>query len=419
VDDTQGVHDHVFQTNQSDLDFLYQIARLANREFRVDGGTLRFKAPVESSDGPDEGDPESTTPTQLVCGSSLVAFRARMSAVGQVARVQVRGWDPQARQGIVGEADAVATNARLATDVASLAGSVGGQTMVVVNHGVTDQEAANRLAQARAEQIGSAAYEASGIAIGDPALRAGVAVSVTGAEPSLAGQWVISGTRHEFERGTYRTHLEFNGRQDRSLFGLVNQGSAGGAGGSAERYPGVVVAIVDDNADPQEQGRVRLSYPWMGDQAVSFWARVAAPGAGNQTGVTWIPQVGDEVLVAFEHGDPNHPVVLGGLWNGSDLVPFDYSSDLDAGKVTYCGFTSRTGHKISFYESSSESLIHLLTANGKVSVVLDDKNEQVKVETTGKLLIDAQQDVEIKAGGSMSLEANGQMTIKGATVALN
>jgi phage protein D/phage baseplate assembly protein gpV len=419
VDATEGVHDHVFQVNQSDLDFLYGLARLANRDFRVDGDALLFKKPIASSDAPDEGDPESTQPTQLVCGDNLVEFRARMSAVGQVAKVQVRGWDPKKKEEVLGEVDVVATNAEVAMTAAQLAEKVGGQTLVVVNHGVEDQESATRLATARAEQVGSAAFEATAIAIGDPSLKAGTAVSVAGADPSLCGKWVISGSRHEFVRGTYRTALEFAGRQDRSILGLVSLGGTGGGRAGADRVPGVVTAIVDDNADPDKLGRVRLKYPWMGDQAVSFWARLAAPGAGLTSGVTWVPQVGDEVLVAFEHGDPNRPFVLAGLWNGTDTIPFDYDGDLDNGSVTYCGFTSRTGHKLSFFESSSESKIHLLTANGKVSIVLDDKNEEVKVETTGKLVIDAKQDVEIKAGGSMKLEASGQMTIKGATVALN
>ena len=131
------------------------------------------------------------------------------------------------------------------------------------------------------------------------------------------------------------------------------------------------------------------------------------------------PQVNDEVLVAFEHGDVRSPVVIGGLWNGKDTIPFDYDEDLDAGSVTYCGFTSRTGHKISFWESSSDSSIQLLTKGGAVNIVLDEQNSQLKIETTGKVVLDAQGDVEIKAGGSMKLEATGQMTIKGATVALN
>ena len=135
-------------------------------------------------------------------------------------------------------------------------------------------------------------------------------------DPALSGKWVISGSRHEFNNGTYHTALEFSGRQDRSILGLVSQGFS-----AKERYYGVVIGIVSDNADPDEQGRVKVKFPWLADDAVSFWARLSAPGAGKTAGVTWVPSVNDEVLCAFEHGDMDHPVVLGGLWNGKDVDP--------------------------------------------------------------------------------------------------
>jgi len=415
VDTSDGTPDFVFQVNQSDLDFLYMLARQIGFDCRVDDETLLFKKPPESTGAPAEGDLESSDPVQLVWGGNLLEFRARMSAVAQVAKVEVRGWDPAAKEAVIGTSDASATNAELSATPADLAGKVGGQTLVVVNHGVETQQAADQLAAARAEQVGSAAFEATAVAVGSAALRAGVAVSVAGVDPALSGKWLISGSRHEFGNGAYRTALEFTGRQDRSILGLVSQGSTA----APVRLPGVVIALVDDNADPEKMGRVRLRYPWMGEDAVSYWARVAMPGAGKDYGIAWLPQVGDEVLVAFEHGDPSRPYVVGGLWNGSDTIPFDYGSDLDAGKVTYCGFVSRTGHRISFLESSSESKIHLLSKGGEVSIVLDDMNKELKVETTGKIVFDAQGDVEIKAGGSLKLEATGQVTVKGATVALN
>jgi uncharacterized protein involved in type VI secretion and phage assembly len=374
----------------------------------VEDQTLLFKKPVESSSGPSEAtDPEQLQPLQLHWGENLQEFRARMTAVAQVAKVEVRGWDPVAKQEIIGQADPTATNAELTTTPAQLAEKVGGQTLVVVNHGVTAQDTADQLAASRAEQIGSAAFEATAVAIGDPALKAGVAVNVSGVDPSLCGKWTISGSRHEFGNGAYRTALEFTGRQDRSILGLITQGAAGGR----DRMPGVVTAVVDDNSDPDGQGRVRLRYPWMGDQAVSYWARLAAPGAGKDYGVVWMPQVGDEVLVSFEHGDPSRPFVLAGLWNGQDTIPFDTGSDLDNGKVTYCGFTSRTGHKISFFESSGESKIHLMTAGGEISVVMDGQGK--------KLEIDSQGDIKIHASGNLDLVADGNTTIKGAQVAIN
>jgi phage protein D len=423
VDETEGTFDHVFQTNQSHLEFLTELARKVGFTFRVDGETLLFKKPVESSSGPAEGDASSEEPTQLVWGRNLLDFRGRMSAVAQVGKVEVRGWDPVEKAEVVGTADATATNAELSTTAADLAGKVGGETLVVVDHVVSSQQAADQLARSRAEQVGSAAFEATAVAVGSPDLKAGTAVSIANVDPSLAGKWVISASRHEFGNGIYRTALEFSGRQDRSIHGLLTHGSGSGV---MPRVPGVVTALVTDNKDPQKMGRVKLKYPWLSADAESDWARISAPGAGKGSGVVWVPQSGDEVLVAFEQGDLGRPIVLGGMWNGKDTIPFEYDDDLDAGSVTYCGFTSRTGHKISFFESAHESKIHLLTQGGSISIVLDEQNKEIKIETSGKVTIDAQQDIEIKTQGNFKVEAtgveikaSGQAAIKGATVALN
>jgi len=420
-DTSDGTYEHVFQVNMSDLDFLYGLAREIGFDCRVDDETLLFKKPAESSGAPGEGDLDSSDPVQLVWGSNLLEFRARMSAVAQVAKVEVRGWDPAAKEAVIGTADAVATNAELTTSAADLADKVGGQTLVVVNHGVSSQQAADQLAQARAEQIGSAGFEATAVAVGSPALKAGVAVSVSGIDPALAGKWVISGSRHEFGAGAYRTSLEFTGRQDRSILGLVSQGSAG----TADRLPGVVTALVDDNADPQDLGRVRLRFPWMGEDAVSFWARVAMPGAGKDCGVVWMPQVGDEVLVAFEHGDPSFPFVIGGLWNGTDTPPLG-DSLFDAGKVVRSGFVSRGGHKLVFFDDPGESGIALISSDNKFRISLNETKGEIHVYFDGKLLLEGTGDVEVKTQGKfkvdasgVEIKASGQTAIKGATVALN
>ncbi len=415
VDTSEGTHDHIFQANQSDLDFLYALARQIGYDCRVDGETLLFKKPVESSSGPAEGEALGANPTALVWGDDLLDFRARMSAVAQVSKVEVRGWDPVAKKEIVGTAQANATNADLPTKPAALADKVGGQTQVVVDRGVNTQQAADQLAAARAAQIGSAAYEATAVTTGSPDLKAGVAVSVAGVDPALAGKWVISGSRHEFGDGFYRTSLEFAGRQDRSMLGLLGSGAAG----RDDRVYGLVIGIVTDNADPDERGRVKVKFPWLSDDVETWWARVAAPGAGADTGVMWLPQVNDEVLVGFEHGDVRYPYVLGGLWNGVDKPPFDYGGGLDAGTVTYCGFKSRTGHQINFFESGDDSSIQLLTKGGAIEITLDELNSELKIAVKGKVVFQADGDVEIKAGGSMKLEATGQMTVKGATVAIN
>jgi phage protein D len=410
ADATSGTLDHVLQANQSDLDFLYAIAARAGYDLRMSGDTLLFKKPIASTTAPDSGDVEAEDPVQLVFGANLLEFRGRMSAVAQVSEVQVKGWDPKTKKGVTGKATPSATHAPQATTPASLAKKVGGGQMVVVNHEATDQATADRLAQARAEQVGSAAFEATAVTLGDPALKAGTAVSVMGVDPALCGQWVISGSRHEFNLVTgYRTTLDFSGRQDRSIMGLITQGA--GAAGSNDRMPGAVIATVDDIDDPDALGRVRVQYPWMGADAVSFWARLAAQGAGADSGVAWLPQAGDEVLVLFEQGDPGRPIVVAGLWNGSDTFPQDKIDGIDGGKVKGCGFISRSGHRIVFFEKDYANKIEIATSDDKLKIVMDGASGAIEIEADG--------DIKIKAGGAMNLEAGGNMTIKGSTVALN
>ena len=87
---------------------------------------------------------------------------------------------------------------------------------------------------------------------------------------------------------------------------------------------GVAPATVTDISDPDGQGRVQVTLPWCPDSGggrYEAWARIATLFAGSDRGSWFIPDVGDEVLVAFEHGDPARPYVLGGLWNGSDSPP--------------------------------------------------------------------------------------------------
>src|SRR5689334_12460780 len=89
----------------------------------------------------------------------------------------------------------------------------------------------------------------------------------------------------------------------------------------SDRVYGVVVAIVTNRKDPEEMGRVKLRYPWLGENAEGYWARIATPMAGNERGIYFLPEVEDEVLVAFEHGDLRFPYVIGSLWNGRDKPP--------------------------------------------------------------------------------------------------
>src|SRR5262245_59351855 len=130
-----------------------------------------------------------------------------------------------------------------------------------------------------------------------------------------------------------------------------------------------------------------------------------------------LPQIDDEVLVAFEFGDVRRPYVLGGLWNGVDKPPLG-DKLFDSGTVKRRGIVSRKGHKLIFFDADDNSGIALISANNKFKVSLNEKTDELHIVSKGKLVIEAK-ELEIKVDAGASLEAGGQIKIKGATVALN
>ena len=79
--------------------------------------------------------------------------------------------------------------------------------------------------------------------------------------------------------------------------------------------------MVTDNQDPDKLARVRVRLPWHAGSDTSFWARCAMPMAGGGTGTYFLPELGDEVVVGAEAGDPSHLYVLGVVWNGAQAPP--------------------------------------------------------------------------------------------------
>jgi uncharacterized protein involved in type VI secretion and phage assembly len=261
-------------------------------------------------------------------------------------------------------------------------------------------------AAAVAEQIGSVFAEAAGIARGNPKIKAGAAVNVSLVANPFAGRYTLTHTRHVYETQTgYRTHFEVSGRQERSLLGLTSGGGGGsGDGVATPGLGGVQVGIVTDNADPQNLGRVRVRLPYAGVDFVSDWARVAAPGNGASRGFVWIPEVQDEVLVAFHHGSVREPYVLGGLWNGVDAPP---TIEVDGGKLNGRKMVSRDGNEIFFWDKPQNSNLGMATAGQEVISLLNRLEKEFSVTSDGKIILTAQGDIEINATGKVTISGTG------------
>ena len=415
IDDSGEVHPWIAQLNQSDWEFLGGRAREIGFELTVIDGKLNFRKPTPASDGPSDGDYGSTNPYQLVFGEDLLQFRPRLTASEQVGSVKVYGWNRATKEELVGSAKAATTSAELPSTPADLAADFDSATYYGSGHPYDTQAGVDARALVLADRIGSAFSEADGVARGEPMLRAGAAVNVAKVSTPFAGHYTLSRTRHVFDQDGYGTEFHISGRSDRSLLGLTRGAFESPESEHVARIPGLVPAIVTDNNDPDAQGRVRIRFPWLGPKAdtpaVSTWAPVVQFGAGNGRGAMFIPEVDDEVLVGFDHGNVDHPYVLGGLYNGIDKAPLqDDLFDTSAGKVNHRGFVSRLGHQIVFLDSDAKSGITLSTAKGKISLELNEADGQVHISCQGDVVIDATGDLKLTAQGSLQL--NGQAGVK-------
>ena len=163
------------------------------------------------------------------------------------------------------------------------------------------------------------------------------------------------------------------------------------------RYYGVVEALVAKvTDDPEHECRVTLRFPFFdGATAESDWCRVVQPYAGNGYGAVFVPEVGDEVLVAFVQGDMRFPIVLGGLYNGVDKPPTDRTASRDQKLVR-----TKHGHQVLLDDSQGQEAIRITTAGGH-ELILDDASGTVAV--TGN-------------GVKITLEDSGTVTVQGSTV---
>ena len=164
--------------------------------------------------------------------------------------------------------------------------------------------------------------------------------------------------------------------------------------------PGVVIGTVNAVDDPNGEGRIRVDFPWMGGSNKSYWAPVVTLMAGNGRGSWFMPEVGDLAIVAFDHGQIDHPFVLGFLWNGQDKPP-----ETDVHKRL---FKSVKGHSILFDDDDGDEKIEITTAGG-LKITMDDTSNTITIHASTTVNVEAEKvnvkGTKINLGDSATQQA--------------
>ncbi|MBR8840244.1 MAG: VgrG-related protein [Stigonema ocellatum SAG 48.90 = DSM 106950] len=418
IDPSGEPHEYVFQENQTNMEFLRQRAGRIGFELFVQGDKINFCKPESQ---------ESLTLTWL---RDISSFSTRITSAEQVNEVEVRYWDYTKKK----LRTAKAKKEKVITDTGNGAGSSNSTKfnntpspiMTVVDKPTFSDKQAEIMAQALCNELGGEFVYADAKAQGNPKIRPGRVVTLEKMGDRFSGKYYITETRHHFSQRTYTTDFSVRGLRGGDLFTTISP--------QVHLQPGqtFLVGIVTDNKDPKGLGRVKVQFPTLTEEHTSNWARVVAPGVGKNRGFDCLPEVRDEVLVGFEHGDIHRPYVIGGVWNGEDAPPESVNDTIDqegdVKKVRLRTFKTRTGHTLQFVEkdkggsktgirvetvyghkiylNDSEKSIEIRTKDGH-SIKMDDNSKSISIDSKGSISINANTTIDIKAKATITI--NGQL----------
>jgi uncharacterized protein involved in type VI secretion and phage assembly len=429
IDESKIPHDYVFQENQTNMEFLRQRAGRIGFELFVQDGKLFFRNPKA-----DAGE----LPLKWLV--DLHSFKIRMTSLEQVKEVEVRAWDYSQKKAIVataqtGNAITENQNGKGRDTPTKFNGLPAKHKMLVVDQPLFIPKEADVIAQALCDELEGQFIYADAKAEGNPKIRPGRVVKLRDMGP-YDGKYYITETRHSFIERVYKTEFSVRGLRSGDMLAVLAP--------TSRPQPGhtLLVGVVTDNEDPQDLGRVKVKFPTLTDDHASNWARVVSIGAGDRRGFDCLPEINDEVLVGFEHGDIHRPYVIGGVWNGKDAPPNKVSNNVQNGKVRLRTFRTRTGHQIQLVEedkSGQKAGVYIETKGGhQIQLIENGQKAGVRIETkgghqiemtdsdrtltissAGNMKIDAKGNLDIHANGNLDINANGMITVKGTLIKLN
>lgn len=409
ADRTSVTYNYVIQYNQTNMEFLKTRAERIGFQVYVVDGKLYFK----------KGD---STPkdvgTDLVFLENLYRFEPRWTSSHQADKMIVKGWDGKKKEAISSQktpSESLNQGGMTKTGGAIASSAFNSAEEILVSEPVSTSEEATSLATGMSVDISREFVQAEGVCDGLPTLLAGKQVNIKNVGTRFSGKYRVTSATHIYNSNGYETRFTISGRHPNTLSRLVQPGNSSGMNNG--QVEGVVPALVTNLNDPDNLGRVKVKYAWLGE-IESDWVRVATPMAGSSRGIMILPEVNDEVLVAFEHGDIHRPYIIGSMWSSTDQPPLKNSTACADGKVNQRIYKTRQGHTILMDDKDGEEKISIKSKSGH-EIILNDKSGSESVilkDKTGsnKLEIKSSNNsMAINVGGDFSVTAAGKITLKG------
>lgn len=401
VDASSVTHDYIAQHAETDYEFIKRLAA-EDGKFAFYSKEKLHVISAKNGDHVKANWPNTLGGFSLGIGSGVYSFRSV-------------GWDETQKQQLLGDAKKGSQRGASGTwSGKSLTASEqiypSDESLLLGDQNTTQAEAENQ-AKAALETSIAGMSRCSGTSI-VPDLIAGKCINVSGMGGRADGLYWVTQATHTFsDSGTYRNQFECS-----AIDAAYPKRPA-----KKPYVPHLHTAVVVDNVDPEHMGRVKVKTLYSDDQETT-WARVVQAGAGNERGSWIIPEIDDEVLIAYTRGDVDHPIVFGGLYNGQDAPPPGTADTISDGSNNLRLFRSRSGHVLQFDDTDGSEKIDVLLKDEKTVISLTmesgtgaiviSSDSDISVKAENNVAVEATNDITLKAGGKITLEATGDIDIK-------
>ena len=403
VDPSRDPHDYVLQANQTDWEFIWYLAERIGFEAVAAGSVLHFRRPSADStvelEWPGAGQPPEH-------GRRLRSFKPRVTAVQQVSEVTLFAHDPSTKKVIESAAFAPQQSTEIGFARDDVTRAFADSHIHVATEPVESRADGNKLVQALLDKLANGYVGAEGTANGNPRIKAGTKVQISGVGTKFSGTYRVATASHILRTGApYMTW--FSSSPTHTILGAVGEHNNGNGSDTPLFATQLVLGVVTNNKDPEGLGRVRVSYPALGAGTESAWARIASTSAGKERGLMMLPVEREEVLIGFEHGNPNRPYVLGSLFNGQDIP----------GRLLqlHDGTFALVSDKRIYTESKDDFTIK---SGGKLAVevagnVGETYGQDWTNETSGRVSLKAGQPFEVE-GRSVTITGSTEVVVQGS-----
>ena len=396
IDPTAYVHKQLVQFDASNWDFILTRAEANGMLVLTDDGKLIAKKPLTT------GAPVLTA----TYGQNIWEFEAEMDARRQLKSVKSRSWDftkQEPEESSPGTAVYTENGNLSSDDLGSVlaAEAILNHTGHLTTKQLQDWSDAYAMRNHLSKAAGRVRIE------GKAAVKPGNMITLAGVGDRFNGNVFVTGVLHHYE-GFWHTDIQFGWREE--WFYKKEDVMDKPASGLLPGINGLQIGIVKDVDDKDGgQYRVKVHVPTISTGNVGIWARVATLDAGNNRGVYFRPQTGDEVILGFLNDDPREAIILGYLHSKSNKPsPLPEKAD-----TLQYGFVTKEKLKLVFDDTNKRMTLRVPSGAGEKTIVLNGDGSvlEIKDEHQNSIKMDAS-GINIKAG-------SGNVTIKGTLVKIN